>query len=138
VTVWQRDAQGRPVKEQLLEGGRTVVKTTTYSYDTKGNLIEHIESENGVTLKTTYKYDNKSRQIEEVRFDAFDVADMRLATVYDEHGNETEVSSYDKDDRMQAISIYKLTYDKQGNWIKKVQNDNERTTGIVDREIEYY
>ena len=56
----------------------------------------------------------------------------------DDRGNETEVSVYDKDDRMQAISLFKLTLDKQGNWIKKVQSDNERTTGVVEREIAYY
>jgi len=138
VTVWQRDELGRPVKEDLLENGRIVVKTITYRYDARGNLTEQTISENGLSLKTTYKYDEKNRQTEEVSYDAYDMVSMRIATVYDEHGNETEVSSYDKDDRMQAISFYKLTYDKQGNWIKKVQSDNERTTAIVERVIEYY
>ncbi len=138
VITWQRDEQGRPIKEQLLEAGRVAVSTTTYAYDAKGNLAERVNTENGVTLKTTFKYDGKNRLIEEVRYDGDDQVERRIVTMYDDRGNETEVSIYDKDDRMQAISLFKLTLDKQGNWIKKVQSDNERTTGVVEREIVYY
>ena len=135
-TVWQRDEKGNITKEQYLEGG-VVLRATSFIYDTKGNIIERSKTENGFTLKTTYKFDNKDRQVEETQYDAHGNVAMRITTAYDDKGDDVEENYYEKGTRLQMHTVFQYTYDKQGNWIRKMELDNNRPAALTDREIEY-
>jgi YD repeat-containing protein len=137
-TVWQYDKDGNKTKEQYLEGDSAVIRTTYFTYDASGNITTRINSENGFKLKTAYKYDGKGNQVEETQFDATGKVATRILTGYDEKGNITEQTFFDKDDRLETHIVFSLTYDQQGNWIRKVQTNNNKQVGITDREIVYY
>ena len=137
-TVWQHDKDGNITKEQYLEGDSGVIRTTYFTYDANGHISERVNSENGFKLKTTYKYDIKGNVVEETQYDAAGKIVTRIMTTYDERGNSTEQSFYDKDSRLQTHTVFTLTYDQQGNWIRKVQSNNNRVVAITDREIVYY
>ena len=137
-TIWQHDKEGNIIKEQYIEGDSAVIRTTYFTYDSNGNITERINSENGFKIKTTYKYDSKGNQVEETEFDASGKPVSKIISAYDEKGNPTEQTFLDKDDRLQTHSVFTITYDQQGNWIRKVQNNNNRPVTITDREITYY
>ncbi len=137
-TVWQYDKDGNKTKEQYLEGDSAVIRTAYFSYDGNGNMAERVNSENGFKLKTTYKYDVRGNQVEETQFDVTGKIITRIATVYEEKGNISEQTFFDKDNRLQTHTVFSFTYDQHGNWIRKVQTNNNRVVAITDREVTYY
>ncbi len=137
-TIWQHDKDGNATKEQYLEGDSAIIRTAYFTYDGNGNVAERINSENGFKLKTTYKYDGNGNPVEETQFDAGGKTITKITTVYDEKGSALEQTYLDKDNRLQTHIVFTITYDQQGNWIRKVQTNNNKVVMITDREITYY
>lgn len=137
-TTWQYDDKGNMVKELYYDGDSAVTKTTTYMYDNSGNKTVQEKTESGTSLKTTYKYDSRGKQTEEDQYDASGNIVVKITSNYDDKGNEVEQNFYDKDNNLQTHTVFQIGYDKNGNWIRKVQIDNDRTASIIVREIGYY
>ncbi len=137
-TSWQYDKRGNTTKEIYVEGDSATVRVTSFSYDNNGNLSERIKSENGFALRTTYQYDGSGNKTEEVEYDVKGIYFSKVTSRYDEKGNDIEDTYFDKDGNQQTHSVFVITYDKQGNWIRKEQTVNNKPVLIIDREIEYY
>ena len=136
-TTWLYDEKGNMVEEQYFDGDSSVTRKTVNKYD-NGNKIEQKKSESGTTLKTTYKYDARGNVIEEIQYDADGNIAARITSGYDDKGNEAEELYYDKDNNLQTHTVFKITYDKNGNWTRREQLDNDKTIMVTVREIAYY
>lgn len=57
---------------------------------------------------------------------------------YDEYGNELKnVSTYLPDNIITTLT-YTYTYDKQGNWLRKISAENGHEFDVIERSIVYY
>ena len=137
-TTWRYDEKGNMVEEEYYEGDSTITKETTYKYDDNGNKIVQNKSEGNMSLKSTYKYNSLGIPVEEIQFDANGVFAVKIIYAYDEKGNEIEESYYDKDNSLQNHTVFQISYDKNGNWVRKLELDNDRPTILFVREIAYY
>ncbi len=137
-TTWQHDKQGNITKEIYVEGDSATVRVTAMSYDNNGNLTQSIKTENDFSIKTTYKYDGAGNKTEEVQYDVKGNIAAKIISRYDDKGNDVEDTYFDKEGNQQTHAVFTFTYDKQGNWIRKEQVNNNRPVMITDREITYY
>ena len=57
---------------------------------------------------------------------------------YDEKGNKIEENMYNSDGSLRSKYTYKYEFDKQGNWIKKIEFKDGIPEYILERQYEYY
>lgn len=113
----------------------------TYKYDDNGNILEEKSFSDGVlSAIIKYDYDNNGNLIE-VKTNSLDRDYSSKATInYDEKGNEierVETGVIDKEP-IKIKNTYKYEFDKNGNWIKKIEYEDGIAEMITKREIEYY
>lgn len=146
----------------------------TYNYDNKGNIIEHnsFRSDGSLSEKESYRYNGKGIIVEHKILDSD--GSYKSIELFDDRGNPIEKNSYgylntykynekgfvtehcikksDNPDDKAGTKSYKYeSFDKNGNWTKRIEIDNFMksmnsegvfvtliNTNIVEREIEYY
>jgi len=128
-SFWDKD--GKPVG---ING--TDVSEVRLEYDIDGNVISlsNFDANGNLTEWDDYasvksEYDNKGNLIKDVYFDAQNAHIKEIIFEYDERGNETKASAYDKDGH---LTIYKSghaveisDYDEFGNLVKKRYYDTK-------------
>src|SRR5690554_8223792 len=109
-------------------------------YDEKRNNIEEnwYKSDGSLDRKWTYKYDEKGNKIESNRYYSDVSLDRKGTYKYDEKGNNIESNRYYSDGSLDSKWTYKYEFDKQGNWIKRIDFKDEIPEFILEREYEYY
>jgi YD repeat-containing protein len=107
----QRDEKGHPVEDDFSDGS-----VDQYKYDEKGNLIEWVfRSSNSNVIITSYKY-NDHGNVTEMNVNNFFKSTYKFH--YDHH-------------------TYVYQYDASGNWIERLEYENDKPQRIVERTIEY-
>ena len=161
--TYKYDDKGKRIEESYYEptlgkqDGK-LIYTGPYKYDDKGNLIEEPTRSDGFTGKFTYKYDNKSNRIEAVNFLGgnktifiHDDRGTRLESrttkpngrlveniKYDVAGNSIEETSYKPNGRTSEKITHTYEYDKNMNWIKRVDFLSNAQFRSHKRVIVYY
>ena len=136
--IWTYDDKGNITREQHFDGDTLIINELNYSYDNNGNRIEQKNSESGMALKTTYAYNIKGDITEEAQYDNAGYVTARITRTYDEKGNQISENYYDRDNTLLTHTVFQISYDKNNNWVRKVQLDNDRTSVITVRKIAYY
>jgi hypothetical protein len=141
-TTYEYDINGRlQTEKRYQEPENSLWTTTTYSYDSIGNMLETLTMRfDGLFYaKLSYKYDKKGNKTEEIMYQDSTVVRHRMNFKYNDKGIViAETLSglgghFDYD-----IEVIEITYDKMGNWLKKICRNGDATYYIVSREIEYY
>lgn len=128
---YQYDSSGREIERKHYD-----VKGTQRTFD------RHIQT----TYNSAGRIVKKEALVGEFRINE-SFFDYKMAVLeewsYDEHGNLVEHAGYQTKGQPFKIIRYQYTYDKQGNWVKRVRyeggsNDSMTATEVVWRKIEYY
>lgn len=144
------------------------ISIVKYKYDAKGNIIEADDYNEENKLDNYWKciYDSKGNKTDEIQYDSKgkfiqkrsylyndkknitkmvidnlkkeDGQDMTITSVYND--NNEEIKRTDFFDMIQVTRTvsYKREYDKNGNWIKMVGEDDAHEIHVFYRVIEYY
>lgn len=109
-------------------------------YDDQGNRIEEngYNSDGNLSFKYTYKYDDQGNRIEVNEYNSDGSIYGRCTYKYNEKGNRIEENEYDTDDSLSYKYTYKYEYDTYGNWVKRIDFEDEIPRYILEREYEYY
>lgn len=144
---------GNKIEESWFNTNEGMLLKNTYKYDRKRNIVEQGGS---FKKKFTYEYDEKGNKTKEIICDFDGGLICTITYVFDEKGNKTERSVYDSkgnlerkyiyiDDKIKKElsgikrkNFYYYKYDQKGNWIEKIEYENDIPTKITEREIEYY
>jgi YD repeat-containing protein len=117
-----------------FEGG--VFCRTTYTYDTKGRLLERITYIGTLSEeRTTFQYDNDDDPIAETWSSR-----NRRAVV----GDDGVVRTTEEEPEVQQHNQYEYQYDSRGNWIERVVSSGIesqpefRRSNLERRTITYY
>lgn len=110
-----------------------------FKYDNSGNLIEEKWYDSkGLNSIITNEYDKNGNITKQkvIYPDASKGTSVIYNHKYDKYNNEIYevVLSVDK----QTCHTYLYEYDNQGNWIKKIEIDENNSKKITERVIEYY
>lgn len=138
---WLFNEQGNKIEENRYKSDGSLNWKSTYKYDDKGNQIEEnsYKSNGSLDSKSTYKYDAKGNEIEKNVYNSDGSLDWKHTYKYDAKGNEIEENWYNSDGSLSWKYTYKYTYDKHGNWIEKIEyNEDNKPFRVTEREIEYY
>jgi hypothetical protein len=94
----------------------SVYSARKYTYDEKGNIVE----------ESLCRQDGKT--------------DLTEAHTYNEYGHHTQmvVTLYITEPAPRMVFTYEYVYDKNGNWIQKVEYLNGVPKYIIERKIIYY
>jgi hypothetical protein len=88
--------------------------------------------------KSTWKYDNRGNMIEALLYNSDGEAGKKMIFKYDDRCNIIEETTYNSDGSIYEAWNYKYEFDKQGNWIKRIEYISIIPKYIVERGIEYY
>jgi YD repeat-containing protein len=148
--------------ERRTSGNKSLLSKNIFKYDKANNLIEedcynwdstiwskHIlfndfdgrkiqcdvyKGDGNLESRVTYKYNDKGKEIEWACYHKDGTLDRKDITIYDDKGVLQGQEWYDK---RGLYRKYTYEFDKHGNWIKKIANENGKYT-ISIREIKYY
>jgi len=129
-----------------------------YKYDNNNNLIEknYYKSDGSLENKSKYKYNDKGQEIEENYYKSDGNLQEKYISKYNDEGyiiqkntykpdgSLSHAGTYKYDNRWNMINdsifsyTYKYEYDKNGNWISKIEFDNNVKKHIIIRELEYF
>jgi hypothetical protein len=128
------------IEKGKRERAYTWKKDEQRKYDYKGNKIEEnsYNSDGSLDSKWTYKYDDKGNQIELNSYNSDGSLSIKWTYKYDDKGNKIEENSYNSDGSLISKWTFIYEFDKQGNWIKRIDFKNEIPEFILEREYEYY
>lgn len=108
-------------------------------YDVAGNEIQSYYRGGNLNSMTEKTYNNRNELIEERDLYSSNEPIWVKKIDYDEHGNlirETKVDYSSQNENYEKT--YKYEFDKEKNWIKKVEYSKVHPVQIVLREIKYY
>ena len=131
---------GKKVEKRWKDTINELDHLATFRYDKDGNKIEQKWSDkNGSLLKTaTYSYDENGNQIAEEMISSEDSLNERLTFRYDNNHKLIEENSYNANDSITHRYTFKyLEFDRTGNWLKRLQFENNLPIRITIRGIEY-
>ncbi len=113
--AWTYDAKGNKLSETDNRGFKT-----EWTYDDRGNMLSESEYDDWGNFKgTTYTYDKENRLL--TMASAKDTLTEAFIYEYDEGGHEiARYRCYDKIDKANAVSIFKSTYDENGNKVSEI------------------
>ncbi len=115
--IYEYDQDHKKIKEFMvgaeLDNSQTEM-VKTYEYDNKGRLISVLwtDPKTKITSVDKYKYNDKNDIIE--------------------HYNKNDFQR-----GIEEIKFYKYQYDKNGNWVKRIEYINSSPTTMTKRKIEY-
>lgn len=162
--IFKYDKKGNIIESNTYNSdGKTIIGETTYKYDDKGNEIENkaysingdlftkgLTEYYGSTVenytygqhgdlysKITYIIDDDGNNIEWKMENPDGSLNNRITSKYDD-GNLIESNHYNSDSSLKTKMIFKYNFDEKGNWIKKIDFDNEIPKYILERKYEYY
>jgi len=134
------DANGNKKESFTYNSDRILWKQNTYKYDELGNEIEcnWYKKDNTLDSKNIYKYNERGDIIETNSFNKNGSLKYRITYKFDLNGNEVESKFFNSDGSLKNHKVYKYNYDKNGNWIKRIEYNNSIAEFIEIREYQYY
>jgi hypothetical protein len=138
--TFKYDLSGRKFEKRWLDTNYELDHLATFRYDKKGHKIEKRWSEmNGSLLKKArYSYDKNGNKTTEEIISFEDSMSERRTFVFDNHHNLIEEIRYNSDDSIpHRYSYTYLEFDKTGNWLKRMQSENNIPISLTIRVIEY-
>lgn len=134
------DSIGNKIEETIYNLDGEKDGKQTYKYNEKQQLIEAISynNQNIASYKTSIKYDANNNIIET---SLFTEAPILVETeIIIENGIEyTEETTWTTEEMTLEKKItYSYTYDIKGNWIQKVEFEDDIPLKVIERHIVYY
>jgi len=146
--TYKNDNEGNRIEMNTYGSDGSLSWKRTYKYDDEGNKIEisiyeHRFGRDGNFFgKSTYKYDDEGNRIEINRYGSDGSLASKITYKYDDEGNRIEenkyIQFYDPDGSLTSKHTYKYEYDKKGNWISRIEFEDDVPEYITEREIEYF
>ncbi|MCX6290917.1 MAG: hypothetical protein NT126_04055 [Bacteroidetes bacterium] len=164
--VYQYDDKGYITERDLLKGDDNLNEKITYKCNDKGSIIETnaFKADGIFYMKTTFGYDDNEKLIEKSEYESNgkqnyrvgykvngdgkrigetwyeDSATFRINYVYryDTHGNYSEISVCKKNGKASKMLVMEYVYDKNENWIREIEFENDKPSYIIQRTIEYF
>lgn len=134
---WKRDENGRLI-ETLEYKADSLIKKTTYKYDTYGNEIECNIYDSKGNLEGIYKteYDSVGNKIEKKIYSKDKLFNTKRFK-YDSKESIIDEVTYDSNNKILDKTTYTYEYDKQNNWIKRIEFVSSEPKFITRRKIVY-
>lgn len=113
-------ANGHIQEETNYPSPETSVYSTTWDYDTHGNLTNFVsfDSDDTISYKDVYTYDVNNNRIEETRYDPDDSITYKITYTYNSDNYLTEQIYYDSNGSISVRFTY--TYDSNNNLTERI------------------
>lgn len=112
-------------------------KIFTYHYNDNGDIEKEvvIDTINNNTTITSYNFEDNVTTIEYLKKGYLS---QKVIQEKDQYGNIVKSKEYNYLGERKSYEMYKITYDKKGNWIKSVKYLDFVPTVIQERKILYF
>jgi hypothetical protein len=140
LATFKYNLSGKKVEKRWRDTNNEIDHLATFRYDKKGNNIEKRWSETDGSLmkKEIYLYDENGNKTAEEIISIEDTTSERRTFSFDNRHNLIEEIRYSSDDSIPRRYSYKyLEFDKEGNWLKRMQYQKSIPLTITLRKIEY-
>lgn len=136
--TFEYDSLNNLVLEKAIQGNEK--DSIVYSYNRKNQLIllEWFDEADKLKDRTFFEYGTDGFVVHQ-KWEDFDdgIPDGTVVYKY-ENGHEKEILDIEADGTFGGKETYSFTFDKTGNWIRKVTIIDNEEIFIIERKIEYY
>ncbi len=129
--------KGKLVEKIRINNHGDLVERSTFKYDGM-NLVINLYCGLDIYSISTYKSDSNENIIEINEYFPGDSTSDKSQYKYDEYGNDIEDISEFQTFDYKSLSNYVYEYDKNNNWITKIEFDSLIPIRIVERKIVYF
>jgi YD repeat-containing protein len=127
------DKNGNIVQERRFDDTGIEMSSNVYKYDELGSLIES----NELDYSYKYKYDADGNIIQ-MKVENHNInLDEIYKYKYDKNQNVTEEICFNNGGKIISTINYRYIFDKEKNWIKKIEYQNGKAKYVVERKIKY-
>jgi hypothetical protein len=140
LATFKYNTSGKKIEKRWRDTNNEMDHLATFKYDKNGNNIEKRWSETDGSLikKEIYLFDENGNKTAEEIISIEDTSSERRTFSFDNRHNVIEEMRYSSDDSIPRRYSYKyLEFDKEGNWLKRMQYQKNIPLTITVRLIEY-
>lgn len=163
IIIYLYDSDGKMIESKSYDFSKNLLSKSFFEYNHNGNVAS-INWYNKYNLinKTIFKYDNKKNKIatnsfypdgilqsvnkyniegkilENHAYHQDSAALFKYFYKYNFQGDLVEIKYYKADAKLDYLETYEYEYDKEHNWIRKVEYKNNIAKVLFERKIEYY
>lgn len=130
------NAQGLKTEDIYNKEGKLYQKTT-FTYNDKGNQLEHIvrNADGSLYFKVITKYNDEGKQLENIHYHGDESIFRKTLYQYDEKGNQLSCIEYDKDGGIDHQYLHK--YNEQGKRMEEITEYPKDPKSQFNRRITY-
>jgi hypothetical protein len=138
---FEYDKNGHRIRADYMNGDGTTRGSDLFVYDSRGHLIEVTHSKNILQYRDTYKYDERGNETEWSVYDRSGKRGLKVSWAFSDQsrGIPTEFVQYDSSDKVLSREIYSYEFDSRGNWIrsKTIREVFSGQSPVAETEITY-
>lgn len=139
--TFQYDGNGHKIRADYFTADGSTRGNDVFIYDSRGNLIEIIHSAGTLQHRDAFKYDDHGNRTEWSAYDRDGNRGLKVSWDYsdDSKGIPTEFLKYDSNDKVLSKEVYTYEFDARGNWIKS-KTTRELYVGelpVIETEVTY-
>ena len=164
--TYKKDKKGNTIEALCFSPTDSLISKYVYEYNRKGITSKRLNfnSQDSLTSILIFEYDKMDNLLKASNFDANDNLIDRIANTYNDKGNRTEKFDYNSKNELTNRTVYfynendfcseihyynahnslerkmsyEYKYDSGGNWIEKIDYENDKAIKMTEKEIEYY
>jgi len=139
--TFEYDENDHKIRADYFNSNGSTRGNDVFVYDSRGYLSEITHSEGILQYRDSYKYDERGNKTEWSSYDRNGKRGLKVSWGYsdDSRGNPTEFLRYESGDKVVSREVYTYEFDSRGNWIKS-KTRREMFGGqapIIETEITY-
>lgn len=139
--TFEYDGNSHKIRADYFNSNGSTRGNDVFAYDSHGYPSEITHSEGILQYRDRYKYDDRGNETEWSSYDKYGKRGLKISWGYsdDSRGNPTEFLRYDSNDKVLSKEVYTYKFDSRGNWIKS-KTRREVFGGqapIIETEITY-
>jgi len=118
--TFEYDENGKKIRADYFNADGLTREYDIFVYDSRGFLIEVTHSGNTLQHRDSYKYDDRGNKTEWSAYDKSGKRGLKVCWGYsdDSRGIPTSFLRYDNGDKVLSKEVYTYEFDSHGNWIK--------------------
>jgi hypothetical protein len=136
------------IEKANLEENGTLIYTHLYFFNNLSRQAEWLirNPDNSIKARIVNSFNMEGRLAESIAYDSNMQIFARTTYIYDDKGNQLEITNYEKDNIVSQVILFEYEFDSMGNWVKQIMTFKKPVNGEMQvsaikpyyRTITYY
>ena len=138
--VYEHDRKKMTSKRLIFNSQDSLTSIMISEYDKMDNLLKasNFDANDNLIDRIANTYDDKGNRTEKFDYNSKNELTNRTVYFYNENDFCSEIHYYNAHNSLERKMSYEYKYDSGGNWIEKIDYENDKAIKMTEKKIEYY